>query len=116
EARYAPPSSASLRPRANPVPIRRTSPRSANALQMFAIDDFGSPSRRASSLGPAAVPAFSARRSRIAPARVTAGASDSPSAASSSTGRSIAVIFRLLGRVLARLSASRLNRVLYLDY
>ena len=49
---------------------------SASAAQMFAIDDFGSPSRRASSLGPAAAPPFSASRSRIAAARVTAGASE----------------------------------------
>src|SRR6478609_3325821 len=49
---------------------------------MFAIDDFGRPSRRASSLGPRARPAPSARTSRIAAARVTAGASDSPLAPS----------------------------------
>ena len=52
---------------------------------MFAIDDFGNPSRRANSLGPTGVLPFSARRSRIAAARVTAGASDPPASISSLT-------------------------------
>src|SRR5262245_44410174 len=52
---------------------------------MFAIEDLGSPSRRASSLGPAAALPFSARRSRIAAARVTAGDRDPPASMSSLT-------------------------------
>ena len=44
---------------------------------MLAIEDFGMPSRRASSLGPAGSPAASARTSRMRAARVTAGASES---------------------------------------
>src|SRR5919107_5393094 len=101
--RYAPPSSANRRPRANPVPTRRSSPASANAPQMFAIDDFGRPSRRDSSLGPSAAPPSSARASRIAAARVTAGASDSPEAPSraSSTG-AIAIELPFVDSMLAR--------------
>ena len=47
--RQAPPASGPAR---SPVPTRRTRPMSGRAVQMLAIDDFGRPSRRASSLGP----------------------------------------------------------------
>src|SRR5690242_14665724 len=81
---------------------------------MLAIDDFGRPRRRASSLGPAARLPFSARTSRINAARVTAGASDSlsrraPSAPTPSV---------LKAPPRARVSpprANMLNRVPYLD-
>ena len=46
-------------PSVNPVPTRRTNPASASAPQTLAIDDFGRPSRRASSLGPIGSPARS---------------------------------------------------------
>ena len=88
---------------------------------MFAIDDFGSPSRRASSLGPAATPPFSASRSRITAARVTAGASESaspmaPAASGDDRDRRIGdLVLRARHPVPLALPVSMLNRVPYLD-
>ena len=71
--------------------------------------------------GPAPAPTFSARRSRIAPARVTAGARESPSASVSSCpgrirhGRSLATLGSR-GAAGGSSAASLLNRVRYLDF
>ena len=71
---------------------------------MLAIDDFGSPSRRASSLGPTASVADSARTSRISAARVTAGARDSGSASRSTV---VSVIGLRFLAIAARRAATR---------
>ena len=91
-------------------------PASASAPQMLAIDDFGRPSRRASSLGPTASVADSARTSRISAARVTAGARDSGSASRSTVVSVIGLRFLVIeppgGR---RPPASRMDRVQHID-
>ena len=86
---------------------------------MLAIDDFGRPRRRASSLGPTASEAVSARTSRISAARVTAGARDSGSASRSTAVFVIGLPFRAVPagrRRRSRSLASRMDRVQHIDF